>query len=360
MLQIETTLPTKQEDRPVTSSTGPASGAAVSRFAPLIEAVRLTDAKRLAEEREVSGVKWFDYRFISAVQATELFYETYIRLYREAYGRNFDGETAPLKRAVPARGLRGSSRECSATWRARQIADGFGMPYDFFIRECIEAAMRRGVTRVPRPNQLYNLLSIPHLEDRWEEYRKALPVFSRLPQYRVEAFCGLPAQIQHQQWVIDGLKARHARPFAIAQACFVDRLFTLDRAKAEFDPYVVEQMLSEAAGMKADPAPALRATNFLPSCFGLPHACSPSISPCIECHVREECRTAEAKVREKVAQRYGNEKPRDEEKLAQNRERVARCRAKKALAGAGAVSHELPLKAPEMKAAGTPLQAGIG
>ncbi|GJE78253.1 hypothetical protein [Methylorubrum suomiense] len=280
-------------------------------------------------------MKWFDYRFISAVQATELFYETYIHLYREAFRRNFDAGTATLKRAVPARGLWGNPGEFSAAWRARQVADGFGMPYDFFIRECMEAAFRRGITRVPRPNQLYNLLSMPHLQERWEERRRALPLFSELPQYRVGAFCGLPAQIEHQQWVIDSLKARHARPFAIAQACFVDRLFTFDRAKAEFDPYVVEQMLSEAAGMKADPPPALRATNFLPSCFGLPHACSPSISPCIECHVREECRTAEAKVREKVAQRYGNEKPRDEEKLALNRERVARHRAKKALARTG-------------------------
>jgi hypothetical protein len=191
---------------------------------------------------------------------------------------------------------------------------------------------------LPRPNQLYNLLSIPHLQERWEERRRAVPVFSRLPQYRVEAFCALPAQLEHQQWVIDSLKARHARPFTIAQACFVDRLFTLDRARAEFHPYVVEQMLSEAAGMKAEPAPALRATNFLPSCFGVPHACSPAIAPCSECHVREECRLAEAKVREKVAQRCGSEKPRDEQKLALNRERVARCRAKKALAGAGTVS----------------------
>ena len=318
-----------------------------------VRASFLLAAKRLSEEREVSGSKWFDYRFTPAVQATELFYETYIRLYREASRRNFDGETAPLKRAVPARGLWGSPGEFSATWRARQIADAFGMPYDFFIRECMAAGIRRGVTRVPRPNQLYNLLSIPHLQERWEEHRKALPVFSRLPQYRVEAVCGLPAQLEHQQWVIESLKARHARPFAIAQACFVDRLFTLDRAKAEFHPYVVEQMLFEAKGMKAEPAPALRAANFLPSCFGLPHACSPAVSPCAECHVQEECRTAEAKVREKVAQRYGSEKPRDEEKLAQNRERVARCRAKKSRAGAGALVLEPPLKAPEMKAAGS-------
>ncbi len=279
MLQIEAPLLTKQENCPVASLTGLPSDVAISRVAPLIEATCLIDTKRLAEERDISGVKWFDYRFISAVQATERFYETYIHLYREAFRRNFDAGTATLKRAVPARGLWVSPGEFSAAWRARQIADGFGMPYDFFIRECIEAALRRGVARVPRPNQLYNLLSMPHVQERWEERRKALPLFSELPQYRVEAFCGLPAQIEHQQWVIDSLKARQARPFAIAQACFVDRLFTLDRAKAEFNPYVVEQMLSEAAGMKADPAPALRATNFLPSCFGLPHACSDDSRP---------------------------------------------------------------------------------
>ncbi|CAO4157233.1 hypothetical protein DHODJN_25695 [Methylorubrum extorquens] len=286
----------------------------------------------------MSGSKWFEYRFISAVQATELFYGTYIDLYKEAFRRDFDAGTAVLKRAVPAGGLWSSPGEFSAAWRARQIADGFCMPYDFFIRECIAAGIRRGVTWVPRPNQLYNLLSIPHLQERWEERRKAVPLFSELPQYRVEAFCGLPAQLEHQRWVIDSLKARHARPFAIAQACFVDHLFTLDRARAEFDPYVVEQMLSEAAGMKGEPVPALRATSFLPSCFGVPHACSPAIAPCSEYHVREECRTAETKIREKVAQRYGSDKPRDEEKLALNRERVARCRAKKALAGAGAGS----------------------
>lgn len=335
MPPTEANFLTKQDNQSAPPLTSQASGAAVSRFAPFIEVARLIDARRLADERVISGVKWFEYRFISAVQATELFYETYIRLYREAFRRDFDAGTAVLKRAVPAGGLWSSSGELSAAWRARQIADGFGMPYDFFIRECIAAGIRRGVTRVPRPNQLYNLLSMPHLQERWEERRKAVPLFSGLPQYRVEAFCGLPAQLEHERWVTDSLKARRARPFAIAQACFVDHLFTLDRAKAEFDPYVIEQMLSEAAGMKAEPVPALRATSFLPSCFGLPHACAPALSPCCDCHVREECRTAEAKVREKVAQRYGSEMPRDEAKRAQIRDRVARHRAKKALAGTG-------------------------
>ncbi|MER2269545.1 hypothetical protein [Methylobacterium oxalidis] len=201
--------------------------------------------------------------------------------------------------------------------------------------------MRRGAKRPPRPNQLYNVLGMPEIHDRWHEQSRSLPLFSKLPQYRVEAFRGLPAQIAHQTWVVDNLKARVARPHAIAQACFEQRVLSLERAEAEFSAQQMDQARYESAGMTAPPIAPLRPSDFWPSCFGLPHAHDDASPICAACHVRDGCGKVEAQVRTKVAQRYGSERPRDDEKLAQVRARVARLRAgRKAAASPGAAASE--------------------
>ncbi|GEP07528.1 hypothetical protein MOX02_55660 [Methylobacterium oxalidis] len=298
---------------------------------------------RLKDERDVSSTKWFEYRFMSPIEATAAFYEAYRRLFREAWRKNFHAPDTELKRGGPAAGLWSNGREFNSVWRARQIADGLGLPYEFFIREAIEAAMRRGAKRPPRPNQLYNVLGMSEIHARWHEQSRSLPLFSKLPQYRVEAFQGLPAQIAHQTWVVDNLKARLGRPYAIAQACFEQRVLPLERAEAEFSAHQMEQVRYESAGMTATPIASLKPSDFWPSCFGLPHAHDDASPICAVCHVRDGCGKVETQVRAKVVERYGSERPRDDEKRAQVRARVARLRAERKAAaspGAGASERE--------------------
>ncbi|AWN40475.1 hypothetical protein [Methylobacterium durans] len=290
------------------------------------------EAERLVDEREVSSKKWFDYRFLSAIEATQAFHNIYQEIYREMWGRHFDVEKAHLKRGAPLAGLLSNGREFNGTWGARQIADGLGLPYDFFIREAMEAAFRRGVRRPPRPNQLYDERNIAVVRERWEERCSSFPMISYLPQYRLESFRGLPAQIEHQDWMVTNLKARLASNHAIARACFEQRVLPVDHAEAEFSPYQMEQVRREGADMSAEPMEPLPESAFWPSCFGLPHAHSEASPICIACQAREACSRAEAQIREQTVAMYGTERPRDDEKRAQGRDRVARYRAKKAVA----------------------------
>lgn len=292
-------------------------------------AAKFLSAERFKDERAVSATKWFDYRFMSPIEATQMFYDVYRRLFREAYKAHFDLYEAELKRGGPVAGLWSDGREFNGAWRARQIADGLGLPYEFLIREAIEASTRRGARRVPRPNQLYHMLSMPHIHERWAERRNALPVFSSLPQYRVEQFCDLPVQREHQTWVVGNLKDRLAMPVGIAQACFGDCVLPVERAETEFSSYQMEQVRYEGAGITPKPFETLEPGDFRPSCFGLPHAHDLSSPICDACHVRERCGQIEPRIRAEIAAAYGSEQPRDDEVRAQCRSRAARFRARK-------------------------------
>lgn len=294
------------------------------RFVDIIRAAALVEGKRFLDERDVSSKKWFEYRFLPPVQATELFYQIYQDLYRQLWRKHFDFEKAKLKRVAPVAGLWSSGREFNSVWRARQIADGLELPYDFFIREAMETALRRGARRPPRPNQLYDKRNVAATLKRWSEHCRAVSTISILPQYRIEAFRGLSAQVDHQAWVVANLKARAATPYAIADACFVRRVITIERAETEFSPHQIDQVRYAGIGMAAAPVEPLPERAFWPSCFGVPHAHDESSSACANCPAIAGCRRATHSVREKILQWYGSDDPRLDERRAKGRDRVRR------------------------------------
>ncbi|MER2269544.1 hypothetical protein [Methylobacterium oxalidis] len=87
------------------------NNALFERFHGPIRVAEFLEDSRLQEERQVSATKWFDYRFMSPIEATVTFYEIYRRLFREAWRKNFSGPDAELKRGGPSAGLFFSRRE---------------------------------------------------------------------------------------------------------------------------------------------------------------------------------------------------------------------------------------------------------
>jgi hypothetical protein len=78
------------------------------------------------------------------------------------------------------------SRDFVNLWDARQIADHLGLPYPFFASRMMELAIRRGVRRLPMPNQLKHDFDVSKADDLWHEHTTASLEHSVLPQYAAQ------------------------------------------------------------------------------------------------------------------------------------------------------------------------------
>lgn len=103
----------------------------------------------LALERELHQTKWFDYRFISPMEATHQFRVAYSEIYRRMYARNISTEDAMTRSGVRAGPAFQCRTELTSFWRARQTADSYGLPYIIFIDVAMETLTRGGGSGFP-------------------------------------------------------------------------------------------------------------------------------------------------------------------------------------------------------------------
>jgi len=227
--------------------------------------------------------------------------------------------------------------ELTSFWRARQTADLYGLPYKIFIRSAFEHLTRGGWERLPHPNQLY---AKRHLEQilvasakYWEEYKHSLfgRSFSHLPEYRAEAFCSFPAQMAHLECVADLLKARPI-PWAIGQACVIDRVISPELVLAQFGEERLVRARAEVAGGTPEPIVHFGSDDLLPSCLGIPGALVPTSPECGACPTIDLCSRIQALTLAMMKRKTGSETPVDERRKKLGRERTRRCRERKTLA----------------------------
>jgi hypothetical protein len=108
------------------------------RAATLVRAARFVTTADFARERELMERKWYDYRFMSPVEATELFSEIFSKIYREKWREYFDKNESANKKGRISGNIIANRREFVSFWRARQFCDENGWLYDFYIREAME------------------------------------------------------------------------------------------------------------------------------------------------------------------------------------------------------------------------------
>src|SRR5690242_19007626 len=101
-----------------------------ARIKDLVRAAEVVEKGRRQEERDLHHTKWFDFRFMSPVDATRQFAQHYEEQFKAAWRRNFDLEDAAKKRPLPSGDLLNTQNEWNAMWRARQAADVLGIPYE--------------------------------------------------------------------------------------------------------------------------------------------------------------------------------------------------------------------------------------
>lgn len=300
-----------------------------TRIGGNLQSASQVEGKLLAEESYLYTTKWFDYRFMSPLVATELFASEYQKIYRRKWAATFDRDEAGKKQGLRKGGITAGGAELTSIWHARQIADGLGLPYDFFISRAMDAATGRGARHLPRPNQLYHGWNCQRALAAWEESINESFRPSELPQYRNEAFCGLHAQIAHRQWVVDRIKARSMPPYLIGKSCFILKALPVDIAISEFGVDRVNRARQEVADEISVDHEILRDDEFWPSCMGVPRAHTSGMEPCASCAKQGVCRTIGERLITKVREKHGSEDPIVARKRAQTAARVRKHREQK-------------------------------
>lgn len=260
------------------------------------------------DESQLMMRRWFDYRFMSPVEATMTFGQHYIAGLRRYVSRNVDvglAETVSgTKNGVPA----ARAFWFTALWRARARTDAIFVPYDLLVDFSFDFASRRKRFWTMLPNQLH---ASKRNGDAWwalfnERVEDVLPLRMKnvadMPHYRAENYLGLPPQVHFRELIMSEMAHEH-RPLVdqIADRVFVKRHLLLEQALALAPPNADLAELKRRAKTAADdrawevrPVVKLDQADLLPSCFGIAETIDVNRAPCDLCPLIARCSAASA------------------------------------------------------------------
>lgn len=291
------------------------------------ETARLFSQSDLVPERQLHDLKWFDYRFMAPSEATSLFRSEFQKVYRRSHAKNIDSEEAERKFGL-RRGIASDNRaEFTSLWRARQFADGLGIPYPVFLTASFNTLLSGLSQRIPYVNQLYGKYDARialAAKAHWLEIRDSRFTVSELPHYRVESFHGLPAQVAYRKWVIEEIKRRGGRAGDIGSACFIKCIIPVELAQAEFGVERVDSARDKMAGDMPEPFEPLAMADILPSCATLPGTFDAISVECRACPVSASCADVGASVCTSLVADVGSVDP-----VAARRRRLQSARTRK-------------------------------
>jgi hypothetical protein len=290
--------------------------------------------KDLESERKLHQSKWFDYRFISPMEATHQFRVVFSEIHQRKYAQNIETEKAKTRIGVRGGPAFQRKTELTSFWRARQTADTYGLPYKVFIEVAFEHCIRGGWKRLPHINQLYGKASIKNIliaaAKYWEEFQHSTfdRSFSHLPEYRTESFHNFSAQLAHRAWIIELLKTKRSA-WALGRAVVVNRVIPPELAKLEYGDEKVAQAREEVTEDTPEPSEPCGVPELLPSCLGLPGALSRTSPECVACPAMDLCARMQAVTLATLKRVTGSENPEHERRKKQVRDRVRRFRERK-------------------------------
>lgn len=320
------------------------------RFDDAVLAATCLEHFRLTTERELQDLKWFGYRFMTPLSATELFYDTYHRLRVDYVREHKDRDLAEKLVKVPFSTYAEDKAKLAKAWSARQAADTFGMPYDLYIEFGLWFWSRRGGggrSNVPQINQLgYTDASEVAWRAGFEKFASddriwmACRSLADVPQLHPGAFDGTAEQVAARRFIAD-LCVRSERSWSsiIEMWCNTYPVMTPEAFATVVSLDVLEETL--AIGATTAPAPASMTTMLLPgslwpSCHGMPNAMDTEVATCRDCTSSASCDRLASLVKSKVLESTGFEEPRRKELRKSENERMRRLRAKQKAASASA------------------------
>lgn len=309
------------------------------RLKSLVDAARLLSSDDLARESELVRTKWFEYRFISPMQATLLFRKAYEEVFKRAFRTYVDVERAGEVVGSSRLAVDTNPRERTQLWKARQRADEVGMRYEEYIELSFDFAMRRERKNFPRPNQLHHSGDAHEpwlaLRDRvWEEHlRDGIVRVGNVPAYRIENYTGLEAQDAYRHFVVDRVRSvsipihRAIQHYSIEMSQVPAEAFNGIVSDEQFEAQK-QRAFDDARidDVAALPIPEHGPEALWPSCFGLPYAADSSKAACSGCPLIGKCQTTAEGILKKVVEQTGSRAPMADRKREQARVRKQRQR----------------------------------
>lgn len=117
--------------------------------------------KQCSLEPRLYQLKWWDYRSLHPVQATFLFADCYKKAAIWSLSRRVDVEEAQSFRICGGKKFGEDSflslpkQQRTGMWVARQTADRFGIPYDFWCTKAMIYCEKNLWRFIPKPTQMY-------------------------------------------------------------------------------------------------------------------------------------------------------------------------------------------------------------
>jgi hypothetical protein len=238
----------------------------------------------LARETELFKTKWFDYRFMTPLQATALYVDEYNLAFKRIYARQFDrdraehfklpnlaeviarfagddntaaAESLPCGVAIAASKRTASEEKKAITrqkvakenfhgfWNGRQVADFIGIPYNHYLDLALDYRMRRWKQGfVPRPQLLYHEYDVEKICDKWTEMQAGEIFTANHSAYLVQNYQGVKAQDDYHEWLFAQAMSRASAYTYLAQFVDEDRL-PIEKVRARLDDRAYERFERE-------------------------------------------------------------------------------------------------------------------
>lgn len=334
----------------------------IARYNDAVYSATKLEHEHLSLERELLSIKWYGYRFLTALAATKLFYEEYRKGLVHYLSVNKDRELAENTPIVPFEDFARDPAHLTSAWTARQRADAFCMPYELYIEFCMWFWARRswgGRRYAPQINQLsYSDRSEVAWRAELEKFEKdrigdAARSLADVPQLHAAVFMNTPEQLAARIFLIN-LCVASSRSWRdlIELWCYTFPILTTDCFKAMVDGEPLNSALL-GAPIEAPTSPrlTLSVASFWPACHGLPTAQVMTEPTCAGCSFSGSCLKLAEMVQREVLQVTGSDAPRKAELRGPANARQAAYRARrKAAAGVVAPAVSFPgqsLTAPE-------------
>ncbi|WP_222435299.1 hypothetical protein [Puniceibacterium confluentis] len=309
----------------------------------------------LQVERDLIIAKWPEYRFLTPLTATWLFFEAYKARYKQPGLVLAPGEWRTGEHVGEKIDWSQNNAHLTQLWIARQNADATGLPYGEYMRFAFGFAQARTRKEMPQPNQLApsqkaTVAWEAKFRQHWTLGAKyaAFGGLGALPEYWHQNDRKLPAQIRFRQELIEFDQAHEAKTPVLMENWSLKRHILTDADFAHLPSEIVQAARARAVGdpSRFDGVPfaasRLSPEELLQSCFGVAGSAAGAASVCADCVMRKACDITNERVRKTVLDLTGTEDPIRAKKRDRAAERQRRCRAAKAAAKAVVPKHAVP------------------
>lgn len=169
--------------------------------------------------------KWWDYRRMAPGHCFGLFADRYYKAFKTAsrtflaHARRRADSNVDIRKSAAVIGVGAAQYQpetvferdrghITGMWKAMQVADDFGLPYDHFCRLAFEVTIDRKWNRLPKPQQLYSADVAAQALDAWDETLKQRLVAAEHPMFLAENYAGMAVQDEYREWLIEKIQQR--------------------------------------------------------------------------------------------------------------------------------------------------------